>query len=127
MEGRGVNLSMKSKGFTLIEILVALIILAISLLALAGLMVTTTTNNSYGGHLTEATTFAQDRLEELRATAWNNIVSGADTRTGANGIVYTRTWTVATNVGGNLRTIAITINWNDKGPHSISVLSAINL
>jgi prepilin-type N-terminal cleavage/methylation domain-containing protein len=42
---------MKSNGFTLIEILVALFILGFALLALAGLMVTTTKNNSFGGHM----------------------------------------------------------------------------
>jgi len=57
----------KSKGFTLIEMLISLVILAISLLALAGLMSITTRNNSFGGHITEAATFAQDKLEEFRA------------------------------------------------------------
>jgi len=58
----------KSGGFTLIETLIALFILSFALLALAGLMVTTTRNNSVGGHMTEAATLAQDKLEEFRAT-----------------------------------------------------------
>jgi prepilin-type N-terminal cleavage/methylation domain-containing protein len=60
----------KSQGFTLIEILIALIILSISLLALASLMVVATKNNSFGAHMTEAVTFAQDKLEEFRAIRW---------------------------------------------------------
>lgn len=119
------NFSMKSKGFTLIEVLIALVILSIALLGVSALMATTTTYNSFGSHVTEATTFAQDRLEELRATPWVNLISGADIRTGSTGINYTRTWTVATNVPGNLRTITMTITWNDKTSHSISLLSAI--
>ena len=62
----------KSKGFTFIEILVSLVILAISLLALAGLMVATTRNNSFGGRITEAATFAQDKLEEFQVLPWGN-------------------------------------------------------
>jgi prepilin-type N-terminal cleavage/methylation domain-containing protein len=115
----------RSKGFSLIEVLVALFILAIALLALAGLMVTTTRNNSFGGHMTEAATFAQDKLEEFIVTPWANLVSGADTRAGATGINYTRTWTIVTNGPGNLRTVTLTINWNDKISHSIQLLSVI--
>ena len=55
----------KFKRVLTIEVLIALVILSISLLALAGLMVTTTRTNSFGGHLTEAVTFAQQRLEAI--------------------------------------------------------------
>ncbi len=74
------NDSINSRGFSLIEMLIAIVILSISLLALAGLMVTTTQNNSFGGHMTEAATFAQDRLEELKVTPWVNIAGGADSK-----------------------------------------------
>ena len=117
---------MKSNGFTLIEILIAVIILAFALLALAGLMVTTTRNNSLGGHMTEGATFAQDKLEEFRATPFDNILSDNDQKTGANGIQYTRSWIVATNPGNNLKTVTLTVNWTDKNDHSIRVVSAIN-
>jgi type IV pilus assembly protein PilV len=117
----------KSKGFSLIEVLIALVILAIALLALAGLMVQSTNSNSWGSHLTEASTFAQDKLEELRMTTWANLVLEpfTDVRTGATGTNYTRTWTVTTNGTGNLRTVSINISWTDKTNHTITILSAI--
>jgi type IV pilus assembly protein PilV len=115
---------MKSNGFTLIEILISIVILSISLLALAGLMATTTRNTSLGGHITEAATFAQDRLEELRVTPWATIATGNDTKTGSTGIVYTRTWTVPPPVG-NLKIITITVSWNDRINHSFNFISAI--
>jgi len=114
----------KLDGFTLIEILVALIIISVSLLALAGLMVTTTKNNSFGNHMTEATTFGQDKLEELRVTPWDYILKGGDNIIGCTGINYTRNWDVGTNE--NLKTITIKINWNDKINHSVSLLSVIS-
>ena len=121
---------LKSEGFTLIEVLVSLVILAISLLALAGLMNTTTKNNALGGRLTEAATFAQDKLEELRVTSWTNVgaFSGADQVAGSTGINYGRNWVVRPNPPtGNdpLRAVTITINWNDRTSHSIRLLSAI--
>jgi prepilin-type N-terminal cleavage/methylation domain-containing protein len=114
---------MKSKGFTLIEMLIALIILSIAFLSLAGLMAQTTRNNSFGGHMTEAATFAQDKLEELRAVSWLTIIPGSDKKTGSSGTNYDRIWGVAPN--GNLKTITVTINWNDRIDHSISFLSVV--
>ena len=123
----------RSKGFSLIEVLVALVILAIALLALAGLMVTTTKNNSWGGHLTEAATFAQDKLEQLRATPFGMIAlntTQTDNPVGSTGITYTRSWVAVPNIpppGNTLDVITITVSWADTIPHSISMVSAIPL
>jgi prepilin-type N-terminal cleavage/methylation domain-containing protein len=115
-----------SDGFTLIEVMVALVILSFSLLALAGLMVTTTKNNSYGSHMTEAATYAQDKLEEFRAIRWEDIPEGAgnDQRSGSTGIQYARNWGVTTN--GGLKTITISINWHDQTNHSINLTSVLS-
>ena len=116
----------KPNGFSLIEILIALVILSISLLALAGLMVTTTKNTSFGSHMTEAATFAQDKLEELRAIRWQDIPEGAsnDVKTGSTGIDYGRNWSVTTS--GVLKTIVVTINWTDRTDHSIRLTSVLS-
>ena len=117
-----------SKGFSLVEVLVALVILSISLLALAGLMVQSTKNSSWGSHLTEAATLAQDRLEALRAVRpQTDIPEGMnnDQVTAASGIVYTRTWTVTTNAAGTLRTITISITWSDSVPHTLTIMHPI--
>jgi Tfp pilus assembly protein PilV len=68
------NPLLKPKGFTLLAVSVALIILSFALLALEGLMVSTTNNNAFGNYVTEAATFAQDKLEELRAVKCENLV-----------------------------------------------------
>jgi len=117
---------MNSKGFTLIEILVSLVILSFSLLALAGLMVTTTRNNSFGGRITEAATFAQDKLEEFRAVSWGNVLTGNDTKTGSHNVNYQRNWRVDPSADGKLKTITISINWVDRNPHTIQLVSAVN-
>ena len=119
------SLSIRSKGFSLVEVLIALLILSVALLALAGLMVSTTKNNSFGGSMTEAATFAQDKFEELAVSSWGSVVSGVDTRTGSTGILYTRTWTVTDNPNGTQRWVDIRVNWNDATSHSISFLSVI--
>jgi len=120
------NPLLKSKGFTLLEVLVALVILSFSLLALAGLMVTTTKNNASGNYVTEAATFAQDKLEELRAVKWENLIDGnnTDQQGGSTGINYTRNWNVTTN--GSLKTITINVDWNDRTAHSIRLVSVLS-
>ncbi len=122
------NGSIKSRGFSLIEMLIAIVILSISLLALAALMATTTQNNSFGAHMSEATTFAQDMLERLRAGPWENVVSNADQVTSSTGITYDRNWVVSpnpTSPSDTLREVTISINWNNNN-NSIRVLSVIS-
>ncbi len=122
--------SKKAKGFSLVEVLVALVILSISLLALAGLMVQSTKNSSWGSHMTEAATLAQDRLEALRAVRpQTDIPEGMnnDQVTAASGILYTRTWTVTTNAAATLRTITISITWSDSVPHTLTIMHPIAL
>ncbi len=118
--------SKKMNGFALVEVLVALIILSISLLGLGGLMVTTTKNNSFGSHMTEAATFAEAKLEELRAMRGENVPEGtnSDQKSGSTGINYTRNWTVATS--GVLKMITISINWQDRTNHSIRLTSVLS-
>lgn len=129
----------KSNGFSLIEVLVALVILSISLLALAGLMTTTTRNNAGGGHLTEAATFAQDTLERLRVTPLSKIPVNETVDdpppvgSSSTGITYTRSYVAVPNVAApnnTLNTITVTVSWVDPArlqPYSISMITTIPL
>ena len=124
------NHSIKSDGFTLIEVLIALVIFSVAFLGLAGLMVQTTKNNSFGGRMTEAATFAQDKLEEFRAIGWIKIppnTNGVDYPNGATGIAYTRNWGVAPNpLNANLKEITVTIDWVDQTNHSVRLFSILS-
>jgi len=121
--------STQSKGFTLLEVLITLVILSVALLGLAGLMATTVRNNAYGETITEATTMAQDKLEEFKATLWTNLLpttSGprTDQRTSSTGINFTRAWTIVAN--GSIKTITITVSWTDRINHLITILSVLS-
>ena len=120
------NFVRKSAGFTLLEILIALVIFSVGILAFTSLSVTATRTGSYGGRMTEAVTFAQDKLEELKANPWEKIVSGADQKTGPTGINYTRNWKVLEKKTRNLKTVSITIDWKDRADHSISLFTVIS-
>jgi type IV pilus modification protein PilV len=129
--GKALSGFKKQKGFSLIEVLIALVILSIALLGLAGLMVTTTKSNSYGNQMTEAVTFGQDKLEELRITRRDLIVSGNDEVQGSTGFPYSRSWTISTLPNPTppptdlQKAITLTVSWN-QGKNSIRLLSLIS-
>ncbi|MGQ9509650.1 MAG: type IV pilus modification PilV family protein [Thermodesulfobacteriota bacterium] len=121
----------KTKGFSLLELLVALVILSLSLVALAGLTTTSTKNNAYSYHITEAVTLAQDKLEELRAMPLSDIYGNSDNRTGSTGINYTRIWVVRDLIKNDdneviSKEIEMTIQWEDLNTHSLRFLSTIS-
>lgn len=120
---------MKQNGFSLLEVLITLVILSVSLLALAALMVTTTRNNAFGGNITEAATFAQDKLEEFRAAQWDLLVpttSGprTDQKQGSTGVSYIRSWDLAES--GDIKTVTISVTWNNRIDHSIRLISVVS-
>lgn len=53
------------KGFTLIEILIAITILSIGLLAVASMQISAIRGNSFANDLTEGTTLASEKLESI--------------------------------------------------------------
>jgi prepilin-type N-terminal cleavage/methylation domain-containing protein len=55
------------KGFTLIEVLIGLIILAIGVLAIAGMQITSIRGTSFSNNLNQASILAQERLEFLKS------------------------------------------------------------
>ena len=113
---------MNKKGFTLIEVLIGLIFLAIGLLAIGALQVTSTRGNFFSNNLTQATYVAQDRLESLKNLSFTdpqiqNGSSGNGTET-ISGIVYNWSYNVVAN--GDVRTINLTVTWNDGVDHNVS-------
>ena len=55
-------------GFTLIEVMVAIVILSVGLLSLAQMMVLATNSNTLSGRMTSSSALAKEQLERLKAT-----------------------------------------------------------
>jgi type IV pilus assembly protein PilV len=110
------------KGFTLIEVLVGLIILAIGLLGIAAMQITAVKGNTFSNRLTQASYAAQDRLEFLKTLPITDdaLAAGTHGESPATiaGLTFNRSYTVAVN--GNLRTITYTVTWFDGINHSVS-------
>lgn len=82
---------MKQSGFTLLEILVAMLVLAIGLLGLAGLMTSSMRNNLSASHRTQATWVAYDIIDRMRANRASAVIGGYDTPLGAGATCFPAT------------------------------------
>jgi type IV pilus assembly protein PilV len=110
------------KGFSLLEVMIGLLILAVGLLAVAGLTTMTIKTNAYGNHLTEASTFAQAKMEEFRSTQ-PAVGNGSDTVDSVTGVRFTRKWSVTPD--GEMKIIIVTVEWVDVTSHSIELSTII--
>jgi type IV pilus modification protein PilV len=114
---------MKSeKGFTLLEVMISLLILATGLLGVTALTTTSVKVNSNANHLTWAYQTAQADLEKLRSLPWGSISNGTRTAT-CNGVAFTSTWAFATT--GNIKNVSVSVAWNDSRDHQIDVVTRI--
>jgi type IV pilus assembly protein PilV len=114
----------KREGFSLIEVLIALVFLAIGLLAVASLQVTSVRGNFFSNNLMQATYVAQDRLEFLENTRYSSgeLMAASNkndvTKTIA-GTDYNGTYSIVDDVSG-YKLITYTVSWNDGVNHRIS-------
>ena len=98
-------------GFTLIEVLFAIVIMAFGILCLYRLQITSIQSVGYAKRLSEATNIAQDRIERLLSTDYDLLSSGSDTYNS-----YYVSWTVANNSPvTNCKTLTVRVQWNQWG------------
>jgi len=112
------------KGMTLVEIMVAMIILGIAISWLAPLMIIAMRSNRVGGDMTEATIMAQDKLEELRSSSYASMLANPAGQDTTGRIV--RSWTITEEEEqDDLLRIVIDMNWlDDSGQeHEIQFVS----
>ena len=117
------------------EVLVGLILLAIGLLGIAGMQITSVREGSFSDNLMQATFLGQDGLETLKGLPlpggnWppplsegqHNFGQIPDDASGAiPGTHFTRVYTVTRHPTlGAARIIRIVVNWNDRTSHSVS-------
>jgi prepilin-type N-terminal cleavage/methylation domain-containing protein len=113
----------RSRGFTLIEALVALVIVALGLIALVGVQLRLSRDAEGSRQRTEATRLAQEKLEELRtftqikagagASAWDALAAGNEAVAGlTSNTAFTRTWSLGGAVGDAQRPLRVSVAWD---------------
>jgi prepilin-type N-terminal cleavage/methylation domain-containing protein len=112
----------EGNGFTLIEVVAGLIILAIGLLAIATMQITSTKGGSFSNNVTLATILAQDKMEYLKNLSYSdsNLNSGQYDEGTIPGTIFSRQYNVVEDIGNSIKTIRVTVNWADRVNHGIS-------
>jgi type IV pilus assembly protein PilV len=113
-------------GFTLIEMLVAILVLTIGLLGTAALTSQVVKGNFFSKNITSATAIAQTQLESMQnkgyAGATTTNFSAAAASVSMGGVSFFRTTTIAENSpASNMKTITVTVTWNESNNAARSV------
>lgn len=104
------------KGFTLLEILIAIVILSIGILALTRMQVTSIGTNDIAGQITEGTAHTGSEIETVINRAYNDAtLDDGNVSTTVYG-QYSVTMTVTDSVPIPLvKRINMVVSWNDRG------------
>ena len=106
----------KQSGFTLIEVMIALVILAAGLLALATMQIVSIRSNAFSSEMTYSTMLAQQRLEILKNLDFDDGALAAGNHAlpqqiiGDKGIPYSVSWDVV-DTATDMKTIDLTVQW----------------
>ena len=126
------QIQMKGReGFTLLEVLIAVSIFAIGILAVASMQLTSIQGNAFGNEMTAATFLAQAQLERMKSVAdVSTLVTNVDPDnpmdenedSGVAGAIYNRSWTVAAGPSADSRQVTVTVNWSSgMGNHAVTL------
>ncbi len=110
----------KRNGFSLIEVLITLVILAVGLLALGGMQIFSIRGNAFSQRVTQATVLAQDKLEVLRRLPFedSSLSSGSHDEGVLSGSGFSRSYNVE-SISTTLKAVTVTVQWREEIDHSI--------
>ena len=114
-------------GFTLIEVLVAMVILSVGLLGTAALIIGIINSNKLSNRISTATVLAQDKMEKIRGVGYDDAEDEDGTEDYniiPNYPLYKRiTGVVADDPAAGMKKITVTVYW-ESDDHSV-VLNTI--
>jgi prepilin-type N-terminal cleavage/methylation domain-containing protein len=108
-------LKAKERGFTLVEIMVAMVVLAIGLLGMAAMTILVMKGGRGANDMTAATNICQLKMEELKNISWTSLGNAAD-----------RNDTTYTTVGLNQGWMAMETDLNSQGKTRDTVIAEGN-
>ena len=116
-------------GFTLLEVVIAISILTVGLLAVATMQTAAIRGNDIAYSVTESTTWAQDRLEALTALPYTDAAlslgTGKADPLSPTPAGYTITYDVAAGPIGNTKLITVNVTRTDRGVTTTRRLSCV--
>lgn len=105
------------QGFTLIEVLVAMIMFSIASLGTASVLTSTMRANMMAHHRSFATAFAQDKIEEVRAEVPGACAGGTASQ---GSITFSLACGAVAGPNGSTN-VTVTVTWSDPSSQSVQL------
>ena len=104
-----------NKGFTLIEVLVAMVILSVGLLGTAALITGIINSNKLSNRISTATVLAQDKMEDIKRDGYSNAGNEPKTSLPSPYDKYEREVTVVDNSpSSGMKTVTVEVYWESS-------------
>jgi type IV pilus assembly protein PilV len=118
-----------AKGFSLIEVMVAIVILTIGLIGVAGLQSTAIIGNQHGNTMMQATTLAEETIEQIRNADYDDItaVNFPELENDVDGSIYDREILIEDDTPLNeLKRITVTVSWRTLRRHQVVLRTIVS-
>jgi prepilin-type N-terminal cleavage/methylation domain-containing protein len=121
------------KGFTLIELVVAILIFAIGIIGISKMQIMAVQANAFSMQLTRANNVAKNTIEQLMGLPQANSAFGGEAALAAtyttswhgvtdSNVVYSPFLSVSQIAGTSFRQVDLSVAWNEKAiSHSITI------
>jgi type IV pilus assembly protein PilV len=126
------QMTQKSAGFTLTEVLIAVVVLSVGFLGLSAMTIAVTKSLSFSNKLTTATTLAQEKVEEIKRANYTNVTSANyPPEASIPGYpLFSRSVAISVdNPMVNTKTVTITTSWKRdavSSPYTVELKTIIN-
>jgi type II secretory pathway pseudopilin PulG len=125
--------SRSQRGITLVEVMIAILVMTTGILALGRLIPSAVRGSQSDRMLTQANAYSQQKLEDLQTLVWSDplIQDGRHPASSNEALGSTGQWQRHYDVASmaapldNLKKITVTVEWNWAGPHNVTATSYI--
>jgi len=113
-------------GFSLIETMIAMLVLGFGLLTIASAQVYAVKSAQTGRHRTRAVEIAQTQMERLQSLSWNDadlaatawtpnvdVVTTVKSTSAQTSMTFSRQWRITAAIANQTRSIDVRVGWTD--------------
>jgi prepilin-type N-terminal cleavage/methylation domain-containing protein len=116
-------------GFTLIEVMIALVVMSIGLTALAAVQISAIRGNDFSKRMTTAISIAEAKMEQIKSNSYANIISESSIQITQSSMNFTRQVTVTNNIAPltNTKMVNVTVSWSEGSKsHSVPITTIVS-